>query len=473
MNMPHNADLSAREQQVAALLLQGKSNKEIALALGISDRTVEFHLKNIYAKLHVRSRTEAVLSLGKSTGPQPALSTVAETGENTDNDGEPIPTRRLPMKNMLYGFAALLVITLVFVVAMANLPARGTPATSSPTASATPLPSTALPSSTPQPAVSARAHILEQIRQAVAAYQQNVQAEKKHGTLEVRKDPQTGAELVFFTGNSETLIRDLNEKLWETINSLEPLYVQVYRDETRPTPYPTRATAAENKAYYEELLAQAGPDCLPATAVPAESATTFPIYSPDEGKDLPMVFDDRAVRCAVAGQMIEEFRIAPMLAKVDKAANMALVRQALGQPDLVLTYTAIATLANSPWRSAAVYVDDAGTRYSVDVDTAHLAQIEPGGQSHPDIPAAQARSLDELRGIARQFAQTNSPNLSQLQSVLSYQEGGKSDIYFFTWTYKNKDWSGTDWAMMPPFLQIGVLTNGQIYTYIDTLDLYK
>lgn len=46
-------------------------------------------------------------------------------------------------------------------------------------------------------------------------------------------------------------------------------------------------------------------------------------------------------------------------------------------------------------------------------------------------------------------------------------------IYFFTWTYRAKDWSGTDWAMMPPFLQVGVLMDGQIVTYINTLDLYR
>lgn len=74
--------LSKREKEVVELLLQGKSNKQIALALGISDRTVEFHLKNVYAKLQVSSRIEAVLKLGKST--------VDRMRENTDNGGKPI-----------------------------------------------------------------------------------------------------------------------------------------------------------------------------------------------------------------------------------------------------------------------------------------------------------------------------------------------------------------------------------------------
>ena len=81
--------------------------------------------------------------------------------------------------------------------------------------------------------------------------------------------------------------------------------------------------------------------------------------------------------------------------------------------------------------------------------------------------------MDELRGIAGQFALTNSPRLAELKPVLQYEEGGKTNLYFFTWSYRNKDWSGTDWAMMPPFIQVGVLANGQIATYINTLDLFK
>jgi len=60
-------ELSKREIDVAELLLQGKSNKQIAVALDIAETTVEFHLRNVYAKLQVSSRAEAILKLGKST----------------------------------------------------------------------------------------------------------------------------------------------------------------------------------------------------------------------------------------------------------------------------------------------------------------------------------------------------------------------------------------------------------------------
>ena len=52
--------LSERELDVLRLAGQGLTNKAIGLNLGISDRTVQGHLANIYGKLGVASRTEAV-----------------------------------------------------------------------------------------------------------------------------------------------------------------------------------------------------------------------------------------------------------------------------------------------------------------------------------------------------------------------------------------------------------------------------
>lgn len=50
-----------REQEILDLIAQGLRTKEIASQLGISSQTVQTHVRNIYDKLHVRSRTEAVL----------------------------------------------------------------------------------------------------------------------------------------------------------------------------------------------------------------------------------------------------------------------------------------------------------------------------------------------------------------------------------------------------------------------------
>jgi DNA-binding NarL/FixJ family response regulator len=54
------ARLTDREREVLALAAQGLTNKAIGFRLAISDRTVQGHLANIYEKLGVSSRTEAV-----------------------------------------------------------------------------------------------------------------------------------------------------------------------------------------------------------------------------------------------------------------------------------------------------------------------------------------------------------------------------------------------------------------------------
>lgn len=54
-------NLTPREKEILEHLTKAKLYKEIADALGISTETVRFHLHNIYAKLHVRTRTEAVV----------------------------------------------------------------------------------------------------------------------------------------------------------------------------------------------------------------------------------------------------------------------------------------------------------------------------------------------------------------------------------------------------------------------------
>jgi DNA-binding CsgD family transcriptional regulator len=51
-------ELTPAERQVAALVAEGRTNREVAAALVVSERTVEGHLSSIYAKLGVRSRSE-------------------------------------------------------------------------------------------------------------------------------------------------------------------------------------------------------------------------------------------------------------------------------------------------------------------------------------------------------------------------------------------------------------------------------
>ena len=57
--MTHLSDLTQRELQILQLVIEGKTNKAIAHEIQISEKTVEFHLDNVYSKLGARSRLMA------------------------------------------------------------------------------------------------------------------------------------------------------------------------------------------------------------------------------------------------------------------------------------------------------------------------------------------------------------------------------------------------------------------------------
>jgi DNA-binding NarL/FixJ family response regulator len=57
-----NSELSAREQEVLALLASGKSNKDIASSMHIAENTVKCHVSAILLRLNVSDRTEAVVT---------------------------------------------------------------------------------------------------------------------------------------------------------------------------------------------------------------------------------------------------------------------------------------------------------------------------------------------------------------------------------------------------------------------------
>lgn len=55
------SDLTAREEQILRQVAQGKSNKEIAFQLDLSEKTVKHYMTNILQKLQVRNRVEAAI----------------------------------------------------------------------------------------------------------------------------------------------------------------------------------------------------------------------------------------------------------------------------------------------------------------------------------------------------------------------------------------------------------------------------
>lgn len=88
------ASLSEREKEVAALLLQGKSNKQIAQALGVSTRTAEFHVSHVYEKLGVASRAEAIVKLAETSRAAETPAQGTESAYLRESTGAPVGEKR-------------------------------------------------------------------------------------------------------------------------------------------------------------------------------------------------------------------------------------------------------------------------------------------------------------------------------------------------------------------------------------------
>src|SRR5262249_31938437 len=62
---PDSLGLTKRQLKVLALVMRGKSNKEICRTLDLAETTVKYHITVILKALNVSNRTEAVIAVGK------------------------------------------------------------------------------------------------------------------------------------------------------------------------------------------------------------------------------------------------------------------------------------------------------------------------------------------------------------------------------------------------------------------------
>lgn len=126
--MSEQTGFSKKEDEVVDLLLQGKSNKQIAARLGITSRTVEFHLTNIYQKMGVASRSEAILMLTGRSAPDDLRQSTVEMGDPQKDIKEHIQRGGQPLKKrflFLAGGIVLIAIVIYFILLSLFQPVMG------------------------------------------------------------------------------------------------------------------------------------------------------------------------------------------------------------------------------------------------------------------------------------------------------------------------------------------------------------
>ena len=101
--------LSNREAEVAELVTQGLSNRDVASQLFVTEKTVKFHLTNIYKKMSVKSRAQLIVwclphmdfverGLSQETPPPgtasaaPNMGPISVGGTTLDTSSAPLPT---------------------------------------------------------------------------------------------------------------------------------------------------------------------------------------------------------------------------------------------------------------------------------------------------------------------------------------------------------------------------------------------
>ena len=123
--MTENNELSEREIEILKLVATGASNKEIAYKLSISPNTVKVHLKNIFAKIEVVSRTEAAMYAVKRGWVGEVGDRILQGVELTEEQREGKSNGRYDRIRLIIGISSIVVLIVILIIFFYNISNQG------------------------------------------------------------------------------------------------------------------------------------------------------------------------------------------------------------------------------------------------------------------------------------------------------------------------------------------------------------
>lgn len=135
----------------------------------------------------------------------------------------------------------------------------------------------------------------------------------------------------------------------------------------------------------------------------------------------------------------------------------------IGDSQVPLHYISTEKNPNANLREVYVFRDGNGGDYQVDTKTNQVIEFI---RTKLSVNSENSKSFDEIKNLAQEFAKKNSPYFVKYSNELLYSTGTKDGpVFFFRWDLRPSA------QMMPPFLQVGINSNGQIFSYINALDI--
>lgn len=294
----------------------------------------------------------------------------------------------------------------------------------------------------------------------MAQYDDAIRKERLNGEVESITQAPDGSERVRFAGESLIRISSLYGQLLSQIADLNREYIDLYKRNYQPTPYPTLATSEGTQEYIDQLIDQYGRWVRDQQSTGA----IVRLYEPYDIEYQPAFVGETYAQAEIWWQAIVQLQTdfaagSPQEMQIDIDAI-----QRLDPGDVSL-----ADIIRLPYRmDVRLFQYRTSTRlYTIYRPTREVVEIIP--IVSPVVGGRQPKPYADLERTARDLIAAISPGVKLDSLTPSY--GSKVENVFFRWEDRVKPF--LDDGRSYPFVQVGLTAEGGLLNYVNTLPLSR